>query len=248
MTAVTTDADELAALRELVARACRILAMEGLVEGILGHVSVRVGPEAMLVRCRGPQEQGLAFTTPDDVRLVDFAGRGEELTEGWRPPAELPIHAEVYRARPEAQSVVHAHPPAALLCGLAELKPRPVFGAFNIPAMRLGLHGVPVYPRPVLITRADLAEEMLDAMGDRPVCLLRGHGITVFGECVEEATVRAVDLNVLLHFTVETARLGASPPDLSEEDLAELPDLGARFNYEMGWAALSAKLGAAAPG
>lgn len=225
-------------LRATVATACRVLEREGLVRGILGHVSARV-EGGMLVRCRGPEERGLHATGPEDVRLVDLDGQGEELAGGWRVPAELALHAEVYRARPEAGAVVHAHPPAALLAGLAGLEPRPVFGAFNIPALRLALDGVPRYPRPVLITRAELAREMLAAMGGRDVCLLVGHGITVVGGSVEQATVRAVDLNELLGVTVALAQLGASPPEVSEEDLAELPDLGSRFNDGLVWRALA---------
>ena len=66
------------ALRDTVATACRVLAHEGLVEGILGHVSARVDGDRMLVRCRGPEERGLHATRPDDIRLVDFDGQGDE--------------------------------------------------------------------------------------------------------------------------------------------------------------------------
>jgi hypothetical protein len=43
---------------------------------------------------------------------------------------------------------------------------------------------------------------------------------------------------VLLAVTVELARLGASPPAVRDADLAELPDLSARFNDEFVWNAL----------
>lgn len=228
--------------REMVAVACRILAREGLVDGILGHVSARVDEAHMLVRCRSPLERGLMHTTSDDVRVVDFDGRGDELAGGWSPPKELPIHSECYRARPDVRAVVHAHPRSALLCGLAGLPPRPVFGAYNIPALRLALDGVPVFPRSVLITRRDLAAEMLAAMKDRSVCVLRGHGITVVGDSVEQATVRAVDLNALLEVTVSLAMLSADPEPVTEADLAELPDLGSAFNDVLTWRALAAKL------
>ncbi|WP_199835689.1 MULTISPECIES: hypothetical protein [unclassified Streptomyces] len=46
------------ALRERIALACRVLAVTGLVEHILGHVSARTGPETLLVRGRGPEERG----------------------------------------------------------------------------------------------------------------------------------------------------------------------------------------------
>jgi len=176
------------------------------------------------------------------VWRLDLDGRPVDLPADFSPPKELPIHTELLRARPDVGAVVHAHPPAALLCGLAQLPPRAVFGAFNIPAMRLALDGVPVYPRPVLITRAELAAEMLEAMGSRPVCLLYGHGITVAAETVERATVLAVNLNALLAVTVELARLGAQPPELDERDIAELPDLGSAFNDQFVWQAMVAEL------
>jgi 3,4-dihydroxyphthalate decarboxylase len=234
------------ALRERVAVACRVLAAEGLVEGILGHVSARVGDGELLVRCRGPHERGLRATSAHEVRRIALDGSGAELAGGWRAPAELPIHSEAYRRRPDAHAVVHAHPPAALLCGLARIPLRPVFGAYDIPAMRLAAAGVPRYERSVLITRAELAAEMLDAMGPRPACLLVGHGITVLGDSVEQATVRAVALERLCRVSLELARLGAEPPVVPAEDLAELPELGTHFNDRLTWQALAAAAPSAA--
>jgi 3,4-dihydroxyphthalate decarboxylase len=177
------------------------------------------------------------------VRLVSLDGRQLEPGQGWAPPAELPIHTTILRQRPDCAAVVHAHPPAAVLCGLADLELRPVFGAYNIPALRLALDGVPVYPRPVLIRTDALAEEMMAALGDRRVCLLRGHGIVAVGATLQQATVAAVNLNELCMVTLALAQLGATPPDLAGADLAELPDLGGHFNDELVWRSLVADLG-----
>jgi 3,4-dihydroxyphthalate decarboxylase len=230
-----------------VALACRILAMEGLVEGVLGHVSRRVGEDRMLIRCRGRDERGLMFTTERDIRETDLDGTMTGADDGYRVPNELPIHGELMRARPEVGAVVHAHPPAVLLCGVAGLELRPVFGSYNIPAMRMALDGVPVYPRSVLIRRPDLAREMIMAMGDRPVCVLKGHGITVTGAGVEEAVVRALNLNALATVTLELARLGVRAPLVPAEDLAELPDLGSAFNDLAVWRHYAAKAGSPRP-
>ena len=83
---------------------------------------------------------------------------------------------------------------------------------------------------------------MIDAMGDRPICVLLGHGITVAAASVEQATVLALNLDELLSVTVDLARLGAHPESLSERDMAELPDLGSGFNDSMAWRALVADL------
>jgi ribulose-5-phosphate 4-epimerase/fuculose-1-phosphate aldolase len=230
------------ALRETVATACRVLANEGLIDGILGHVSARVAPDEIVIRCRGPEEQGLAKTRAADVWRVTLDGEHRDLPSGYRPPSELPLHTELLRQRPSFGAVVHAHPRPALLCGLAGLRPRAVFGAYNIPAMRMALAGVPVFPRPVLIRRRELALEMVEAMAGSDVCLLRGHGITVGGDTVEQATVKAVNLHVLLEVTLQLAQLGADAPEVEERDLAELPDLGSAFNDMLTWRALVAAL------
>ncbi|GAA1310982.1 fructose-bisphosphate aldolase [Planotetraspora silvatica] len=224
--------DDLTPLRRKIVLACRILANAGLAEDILGHVSVRVGPDAMLVRCRGPQEEGLLFTLEEDVRLVDFGGKGGDLGP-WAVPNELPIHAEVLRARPDVDAVLHCHPPSILVAGVEEIPLRPVFGAYNIPAARMALDGVPVYARAVLVRRPELGRELAEAMGESAVCVMRGHGITTVGSgehAVEQAVSRALSLDALARVSVERARLGDRAADLSAEDIAELPDLGSSFN------------------
>lgn len=230
-------------LRSEVATGCRILARRGLVAGVLGHISARTGADGeYLIRCRGPQERGLGHTRPVDVRRVRHAGSFAEDSAGWSVPKEAPIHSVVLRSRPEAGAVVHAHPPYALLYGLAELVGRPVFGAYNIPAMRLALDGIPVYDRPVLISRDELAREMLAAMADRSVCILRGHGIVTVGPTVRAAVVAAVNLNDVCTVAVELRKMGADPPPLTEADLAELPNLGSAFDDDLAWQALVAEL------
>jgi ribulose-5-phosphate 4-epimerase/fuculose-1-phosphate aldolase len=227
-------APDLMELRRTIARACRILALQGLAEDVLGHVSVRVGPGELLVRCRGPQERGLLFTTPEDVHLVPLDAPAG-LPGGYAVPSELPIHAEVLRHRPEVQAVVHAHAPSVVMADLAGLRLRPIIGSYNIPAMRLALHGVPVYPRAVLIRRAELAAEMLAAMGEAPVCVLRGHGVTTTGGSIAGAVMRALSLESLARITVGVAQAGGQPDVLPPDDLAELPDLGATLNEDHLW-------------
>ena len=178
-------------------------------------MSVRVDERSMLVRCRGPRERGLLFTEPEDIRLVPIGPLKPPPEDGYSVPNELAIHTALYLARPEVGAVVHAHPLASLLCGLAGLELRPVFGAYNIPAARLAVNGVPVFPRAALITRAELAHELVETMGGSSACLMRGHGITTCGAGLQGAVVRALDLDALASVTDESARLGAAAPVLT---------------------------------
>ncbi|MGH3558732.1 MAG: class II aldolase/adducin family protein, partial [Mycobacterium sp.] len=54
--------------RALVAQACRVAAARGLVDGILGHLSLRVDDERLLLRCRSDTDTGVAYTRPADIR------------------------------------------------------------------------------------------------------------------------------------------------------------------------------------
>lgn len=224
---------DITALVRDVALACRILARAGLASGSLGHVSARSAPGRLVIRCRSEADTGLLFTAPDDIRETSL--EDPEPDPGYWLPNELPIHTELYRRRPEVRSIVHVHAPAAVLCGLAGLELRPVFGAYDIPAARMALAGVPLFGRAALITRAALADELIDAMSDHDACLMRGHGIVTAGSSVIQATVRALNLELLARVTVDLARLGAVPGILTKADRAELPDLGADFNDGLVW-------------
>jgi ribulose-5-phosphate 4-epimerase/fuculose-1-phosphate aldolase len=230
---MTNSLDE---LREKVAISCRILAMEGLVDEILGHVSVRIpNTNEMFIRCRGEEENGIKYTTIDAIRRVDFDGKSEDLEGQYHIPKEYPIHGEIMKARPKVGCVIHAHPPDALICGISNLPLRPIFGSFNIPAMRMALEGVPVFPRSYLVTRPELATPLIQEMGSKDICLMKGHGITVTGGTIEEATINALNFNSLAKITLEVAKTGREADPISEEDIAELPDLGTKFNAKWVW-------------
>jgi ribulose-5-phosphate 4-epimerase/fuculose-1-phosphate aldolase len=220
--------------REEVAVACRVLAARGLSTGVLGHVSLRIDADHLLIRCRGPWERGLAFSEPDDIRLVDLDGRGD-LDGGYQLPSELPLHIEVFRARPDVGAVVHAHPFAVVAADLAGHRIRPVLGAYDIPGAHLAAGGVPVHPRGVLIQDRPLAVEMVSSMGDRPVVILRGHGLTATGDDVAHATLRAISVDTLARMILAVAGAGGTPVDLPVEDLAQLPDLGGVLNRTIAW-------------
>lgn len=225
------------AARRTVAIGCRILALAGLADGVLGHISARVDDESLLVRCRGPHERGLLYTRADDVRHVGFDGapRATQPDAEFAVPNELPIHTRAMLRDAAVGAVVHAHPPAVVAADLAGLPFVALIGSYDIPAARLAADGIATYPRGVLIRRDELADAMLDAMGERPVCVLRGHGITTVGATVEQAVARALAVDSLARMMCRVAELGGRIEALPDDDLAELPDLGSGFNEELLW-------------
>jgi len=231
----------LAGLRSELAIACRVLAARGLSDGILGHISLRIDAGHLLIRCRGPRERGLAFTEAADVQLLDFDGAGAE--DGYSPPSELPLHIAALKADAGSRCVVHAHPPAVVAADLAGIRLRPILGAFDIPGAHLAAGGIPVYPRGVLIRTAALAAEMVAAMGDRPVVVLRAHGLTCRGISLAEAVLRAISVDVIARMSLTIAGAGGTLVDLPADDLAMLPNLGETFNLTTAWRHEVARLG-----
>jgi ribulose-5-phosphate 4-epimerase/fuculose-1-phosphate aldolase len=220
-------ADEMNPLRVDVAMGSRVLAKRQLAHDIIGHVSARVEPGAneMWIRCRARDEEGLARTKPEAVRRIGLDGQGDQ-GEGYDLPLELPIHGAILAARPEVQAVVHAHPPNAVLCGVADVPLRKVYGAYESDGMLLLNDGIPVFPRARLVSTWELGVELAETLGDKNACLLRGHGIVTAGRSVGEAMLRALRLERLCSFMwqLQLAGKADSVPEIDDEDLAFFTD------------------------
>ena len=73
-----------------------------------GNISVRLDDGRLLMT---PKSVCKGFMTPDMMCITDLEGR--KLAGDRGPSSEMLMHLEVYRQRPDAQAVVHAHPPTA---------------------------------------------------------------------------------------------------------------------------------------
>lgn len=223
--------------RALVAQGCRVAAARGLVDGILGHLSLRVDDERLLIRCRSDSDTGVAFTRPSDIRLITFdggAGADGELN-GYRVPNELPIHVETLLADSGHRAVAHLHPPAVVAADLAGIAIRPIYGAFDIPGAWLARGGVPVYERAALIRTSALGKEMVAAMRGRPVVICRGHGITSAAATVQEAVLQAISLDALARMSLRVKAAGGTLRVIDDADWDDLPDLGPSFTAQAAW-------------
>jgi len=205
-------------LAKKVALSCQILAKLGLFKETTGHVSARSSSgAAMLIRGRGREESGLLFTKASEVVLADFDGHKLDKKSVLKTPNESVIHGELYKARPKVGGVVHAHPPSIVLTSMAGIELRPIFGGFDPRSMRMAIKGIPIYPSSLTLHKVEHVHEMMDAMGDNDICVLRGHGVVVCGSSVEDATIKAIKLDNLATLNLQAAMLGKVPA-ISEAD------------------------------
>ena len=73
-----------------------------------GNLSARLDARRLMMTPKGVCK---GFMTPDMMCITDLDGR--KLQGDRDPSSEMLMHLEVYRQRPDAQAVVHAHPPTA---------------------------------------------------------------------------------------------------------------------------------------
>ena len=73
-----------------------------------GNISVRIDEKRLITT---PKSVSKGFMTPDMMVVTDLEGR--KLAGERDPSSELKMHLQVYRDRPDARAVVHAHPPTA---------------------------------------------------------------------------------------------------------------------------------------
>jgi len=167
-------------LAEEIVRCCRALWERGLIAGVDGNVSARIGPDRLLVTPRGGLKGELE---PGDLVEVDLQGR----RVGGSPEAttELDLHLRVYRGRRDCGAVVHAHPPAATGFAVAgEGIPGDV-----LPEITLLMGAVPVAPYGTTGTPA-LGDAVEPFIPTHEAVLLANHGALTWGADVRAARIR----------------------------------------------------------
>ena len=196
------------ATRDDLAVANRILAHEGVVDGF-GHVSVRDPADPnryWLARSMAP-----ALVTPADILTYDLQSTPLD-ANGAQSYLERFIHGAIYQARPDVQSVVHAHTPSVIPFGVSAVPLRAVFhmGAF------LGAGGVPVFEirdtagsaSNLLVSNNELGAALARTLGGANVALMRGHGMVAVGTTIPEAVFRAYYTGQDAQLESDALRLG----------------------------------------
>jgi 3,4-dihydroxyphthalate decarboxylase len=184
-----------------------------------GHVSARSADgKSMWIRGRGREETGLLFCKPRDIVRADFDGQRQQKNGKLKPPNESCIHGELYKDRSDIGAIVHAHPASIVLTSMAGIELRPIFGGYDPRAMRMAIEGIPIYQSSVTLHSKDQVRDMMAVMGDKDVCVLRGHGVVVCGKDVEDATIKAIKLDALANLNLQAASLG-KVPTISEGDM-----------------------------
>ncbi len=199
--------------KQLCIYANRILANEGVLDAY-GHVSIRnpENPDIFFqARAVAPE-----FVTMEDLLEIDL--EGNVLTDSpYRPYGERVIHAAVFKNRPDVHAVFHGHPQEVI-----------VMSALGIPIRSMAQYcGVFYEPLPfyddyekeggLLIVSMEEAIKLAGVMGGAAGVVMRGHGVTLVGNSIQQAVMNAIFLRDCAKLQLMALPVG-EPKYLSKEE------------------------------
>ncbi len=202
--------------REEIVRAVNELYQLGLITATGGNVSVRIkGREECWIT---PSQLHKGALRPELIVRITLEGQALEPSD-LTPSSEWPMHTAIYRARPEAQAVVHAHAPYATILALSRLPFLPVTpeAAF--------LRKVPVVPFIMPGTR-ELALAVVEAMEEGPVCLLQNHGVVAAAKSLRQACNLVEIVERTAQLIVCCYMMGRKPVTLPRKAVRTIQELG----------------------
>lgn len=197
--------DEATLRRELVF-VCRRAYERGMISGTDGNVSGRLAHDRFLVTPAGVNK---GYLEPGDLVEVGLDGRP---VVGGRPSTEVLLHCAVYRVRPDAMGVVHAHPPSCVALTLVKVgMDEPV-----IPEIVGALGRVPTAPYATPGT-PDLPASFVGLARSHDAFLLERHGSVTLGSSVTQAMDRLEMIEHAATILVRAHSIGLVTPMTAEQ-------------------------------
>ncbi|EIV96246.1 class II aldolase/adducin family protein [Frankia sp. QA3] len=148
----------------------------------------------------------------DDFGVVDFEGRLVRGALGPDVVHALAFHLEVYRARPEVDTVLHTHSPAATSFAVAG-KPLPLHYE---PLVFLGQRGdIPVTKYGDRTKGSKVSDEVAARLAEHPdtkAILLANHGLLVWGSRPVTTAEFLITVEEAATIIIGAAALGGSRP------------------------------------
>jgi L-fuculose-phosphate aldolase len=168
-------------LQEAIIECGRICYDRRLMTSNDGNISARLGKDRVIITSAGVAKGRLKAV---DLILMDLTGHVLEAAGAASSSSETPMHLEVYRGRPSARAVIHAHPAFATALTVAGIE----FPAGMLPEVMLTLGQIPTapYATPGSIEDADAIRPLIK---DHAAILLRQHGSLTVGVHLEEALI-----------------------------------------------------------
>jgi len=195
-------------LEQDIVTASHILHQQG-IAAAFGHVSARIpGTDKFIF----PPRMSPALVRQDNLLILDVDGK--QLSGDGRPNTEFWIHARIYKARPDVQSVCHVHPPSCVVLGSLGETIRPLHASGAI-----FKNNVQVFDTITLIRTRELGDEVAKTLGLHGAMLLRGHGVNVADKDVRRVCIMTLWMEEAANYQLRAMSAG-KPRYFTPEELA----------------------------
>ncbi len=205
-------------IKQDIIEAGRRIWQRGFVAANDGNLSGKVDDNEIICTPTGVSK---GFLTPDMLATVD--GTGRQLRGELKMSSETKMHMMVYRVRPDAGAVVHAHPPVATGFAVAGLS----LDQCVLPEVVVSLGGIPLSPYG-LPSSDELPEAMEPYARKSNVILMANHGLLAIGEDVMQAYYRLETVEHFAKILLTAVQLGQVNL-FSKDRVAELEKLRSQF-------------------
>ncbi|NLT95761.1 MAG: class II aldolase/adducin family protein [Clostridia bacterium] len=193
--------------REII-KTGKLMVKQGLVASTWGNISVKLSDDEILVTPSGMEYSKLK---PSDLVLVNLEG---QILEGCRKPSsELPLHLAFYKYRKDINAVVHTH--SIYASAYAALR-KPIPPLIEDMAMVIG--GPVNVASYALPGTKELAQNAVEALGDKGAVLLANHGVIGVGSTLAEAYKACLLAEKTAHISL-AAQIMGEPVALNSEEV-----------------------------
>lgn len=202
-------------LRQEIVSVAQAIDRAGFCPSKSGNVSARFGDGLLIT----PSGLPYAQTKPED--LIHLGLDGTVLSGSRKPSSEWPFHVAIYKARPDAQAIVHTHSPRATALSSTR-RGIPAFhymialcGGADVRCAEYATFGTP-----------ELADNAVKALEGRKAVLLANHGVIALGQTLAGAHAIVAEVENLAGQYLDILAAGIEPVIL---DAAEMERVGAKF-------------------
>jgi L-fuculose-phosphate aldolase len=200
-------------LRAKIVRVAQALDQAGFCPSKAGNVSAR-WRDGLLIT---PSGLPYAAMQPHDIVEIDVTGNTR--ADARTPSSEWPFHTTIYKARPDAQAIVHTHSPMATALSCA----RKGIPAFHYMIALCGGPDVRCADYATFGTQ-ELADNAVKALENRKAVLLANHGVIALGSTLEGAHVIAAEVENLATQYLALLSAGLKPVVLGKAEMKRVAE------------------------
>jgi len=193
---MTSDSATRTSLSRKVIENCLAMNTQGINQGSAGNISVRYQDGFLIT------PSGIAYEQLQPENIV-FVNRDGISQDRLAPSSEWRMHRDIYRDRPEAGAVLHAHSTFATTLSCLRLE----IPAFHYMVAVAGGSSIRCAEYALFGTQA-LSDNMLTALEDRRACLLGTHGMICYHDNLDKVLLLGIEIESLARQYWHARQLG----------------------------------------